>query len=236
MARRGRGFARYIDPTETSHEAALDLAERLDMPVLTDIRIDWGTLSPTDVTPAILPDLFAGDSLRVMGRFSGAQSGTVTVHGNVNGRPASLPVRVVFADAPTNAAASTSAIPAIWARAQVGDLMRDYTSPAELRTLQLDEAQLQDRVTQIGLNYALVTDWTSFVAVSRRVVNTDPSSAHNVDVPLPMPAGAGPEAYGEMSPAGFGGSSTPEPGFYALMALLLVLAGFAWRRRAALAN
>lgn len=236
MARRGRGFARYIDPTETSREAALDLAERLDMPVLTDIRIDWGTLSPTEVTPAILPDLFAGDSLRVMGRFSGAQSGTVTVRGNVNGRPASLPVRVVFADAPTNAAASTSAIPAIWARAQVGDLMRDYTSPAELRTLQLDEAQLQERVTQIGLNYALVTDWTSFVAVSRRVVNTDPSSAHNVDVPLPMPAGVRPEAYGEMSPAGFGGSSTPEPSFYALMALLLVLAGFAWRRRAALAN
>ncbi len=232
MARRGRGFARYIDPTETGLEAANDLAARLDMPVLTDIRIDWGNLAPSEVTPAIIPDLFAGDSLRLMGRFTGQRSGTIVVHGNVNGRPARLPVQVTLSDAPAPATASTSAIPVIWARAQVADLMRDYTSPSELRTLSLNEQQLQERVTQLGLNFALVTDWTSFVAVSRRVVNANPNSAQNADVPLPMPAGVGPEAYG-MSPAGFGGASTPEPGFYVLMALMLLLAWFTLRRRAA---
>lgn len=235
MARRGRGFARYIDPTETGLEAAHDLADRLDMPVLTDIRIDWGNLAPTDVTPAIIPDLFAGDSLRLMGRFTGQRSGTIVVHGNVNGRAARMPVQVTLSDAHTSATSSTSAIPIIWARAQVGDLMRDYTSPAELRTLQLNTAQLEERVTALGLEYALVTDWTSFVAVSRRIVNSDPNSARNADVPLPMPAGVGPEAYG-MSPAGFGGASTPEPGFYALMALLLLLGWITWRRRAVIAH
>lgn len=232
MARRGRGYARYIDPTETSFEAARDFANRLDMPVLTNISIDWGGLRPEGVTPAILPDLFAGDSLRVMGRFTGSRNATVTVRGEANGRPASLPVRVVLSDAPTSADASTSAIPIVWARSQVTDLMRDYTGPAELRTLGMSESQLQERVTQLGLDFALVTDWTSFVAVSRRVVNNNPNATRNADVPLPMPAGVGPGAYGEMQMSStFGGASAPEPSFYALMALLALMGFFALRNR-----
>jgi Ca-activated chloride channel family protein len=204
------------------------------MPVLTDISIDWGGLRPEGVTPAIIPDLFAGDSLRLMGRFTGSRSATITVRGNVNGRRASLPVRVSLSDAPTSAEASTSAIPVIWARSQVADMMRDYTTPAQLRTLQLSQDELQERVTQLGLDYALVTDWTSFVAVSRAVVNNNPDAAVSADVPLPMPAGVRAEAYGEMA---FGGSSAPEPGFYALMTLLAALLLLAlWRRNAALAR
>lgn len=227
MARRGRGFARYIDPTESPFEAATAFADSLRTPVLTDITIDWGNLRPEGVTPAIIPDLFAGDSLRLMGRFTGSRSGVIHVRGMVNGRPASLPVRVSLSDAQTDPAASTSAIPIIWARSQVGDLMRDYTTPAALRTLRLSENELQERVTQLGLDFALATDWTSFVAVSRRVVNGDPGAAQDADVPLPMPAGVGPGAYGEQ----FGGSSAPEPGFMALLALLLTLTWFGLRRR-----
>jgi Ca-activated chloride channel family protein len=234
MARRGRGFARYIDPTETSRQAARDLAERLDSPVLTDISVDWGGLAPEGVTPAIIPDLFAGDSLRLMGRFTGARSATVTVRGLVNGRPASLPVRVSLSDVPSDAGATTSAIPIVWARAQVADLMRDYASPAQLRAHSLNESDIEERVTQLGLDYALVTDWTSFVAVSRRIVNADPGASRDADVPLPMPAGVGPNAYGElMSAAQFGGASTPEPGFMALVALSLLLIMATMRRRLA---
>lgn len=229
MARRGRGFARYIDPTETSFEAARDFADRLDAPVLTNISIDWGELRPTGVTPAIIPDLFAGDSLRLMGRFTGSRAATINVRGEVNGRQASLPVRVTLSETPpSEASASASAIPVVWARSQVADLMRDYTTPTELRTLQLGDGELQERVTQLGLDFALVTDWTSFVAVSRQIVNNDPNAAHNADVPLPMPGGVGPNAYGEMA---FGGSSAPEPGFYALLALLLAFAFMALRGR-----
>ncbi|MBI3438543.1 MAG: VWA domain-containing protein [Proteobacteria bacterium] len=224
MARRGRGFARYIDPTESSLEAAHALAQRLDTPVLTDIRIDWGALNPTEVTPAILPDLFAGESLRVMGRFGGAREATVMVSGNVNGRPASLPVHVRLTDA-ADTQASASAIPAIWARSQIEDLMRDYTSPAEVRITHANNDDLQARVTRLGLDYALMTNWTSFVAVSQNVVNPNAGSAQDADVPLPMPAGVGPNAYGEtVGGSSFGGAPAPEPAELALFALLLAIA------------
>ena len=40
MARVGRGFARYIDPTENPDEVAITLAHKLESPLLTDISID----------------------------------------------------------------------------------------------------------------------------------------------------------------------------------------------------
>lgn len=63
MGRAGRGFARYIDPTQSSSEVAVQLANRLETPVLTDITIDWGDTQAQNITPSTLPDLFAGDSL-----------------------------------------------------------------------------------------------------------------------------------------------------------------------------
>lgn len=234
MARRGHGIARYIDPTETSLEAARALAHRIEAPVLTDISIDWGNLHPTDVTPAILPDLFAGDSLRVMGRFANVRDAIVTVHGKVNGREATLPVHVNLTPQTGDQA---SAIPVIWARSQISDLMRDFTSPEELRTVHATNNELQDRVTRLGLDYAVVTNWTSFVAVSQRVVNHDVNATRDANVPLPMPAGVGPNAYGDISaPQSTGGGTffgapAPEPSEYSLLALLLALASYlAWRR------
>jgi Ca-activated chloride channel homolog len=231
MARRGRGLARYIDPTETSLEAAADFAARLAAPVLTDIYVDWGALRPVAVTPAIIPDLFAGDSLRLMGRFTGTRAATIHVRGLVGGRPVSFPVQVALTDAPSDPAGA-SAIPLVWARSQVSDLMRDYSSPLELRSSQLNEQALEARVTQLGLDYALVTDWTSFVAVSRRVVNANPGAARSVDVPLSMPAGVGPGAFGAPATGEvFGGASTPEPGILGLLALMLGLGLLALRHR-----
>ncbi len=61
MGRVGRGFARYIDPTENPDEVAIRLAHKLETPILTDIPIDWNKLKVSDVTPEIIPDLFAGD-------------------------------------------------------------------------------------------------------------------------------------------------------------------------------
>jgi Ca-activated chloride channel family protein len=96
----------------------------------------------------------------------------------------------------------------------------------------LSQNELEARVTELGLEFALVTEWTSFVAVSRRVVNANPGAAVDADVPLPMPEGVGPGAYGEgYMTARFGGSSAPEPGVMALLALLLTGVVFAVSRR-----
>jgi Ca-activated chloride channel family protein len=205
MARHGRGLSRVIDPTEKSHEAAIQFASRLKTPVLTDIQIDWGSLKPQDVTPALVPDLFDGDSIRIQGRFETAGTHLVKVSGKVNGRPALLPLQIEVPAGATGAA--TEAIPLIWARSRISDHMHALMVPPALRTSGLAETAVKAAVTDLGLKYSLVTQWTSFVAVSERKVNLDPASNRSADVPLPMVEGVKPSAYPDAArQPGLGGS------------------------------
>jgi len=245
MARLGRGYARFIDPTEKSQEAAISFAQKLKSPVLTDISIDWGVLNPQSVTPAIIPDLFDGDSIRILGRFEAAGSHIVTLNGLVNGRKASLPLKI---EAPQAGQAGSEAIPLQWAREAIADGMRELATPPQFRRNAAESSAIEERLTRLGLDYSLVTQWTSFVAVSEKVVNRNPEAAAHSNVPLPMVEGVTALAYPENGQTGtqtiappqvpnvgktitvFNGSATPEPAAIAGMALLCLLLAFSAMR------
>jgi Ca-activated chloride channel family protein len=128
--------------------------------------------------------------------------------------------------------------------------MRELMVPPKLRQSSLSDGQLEQSVTELGLAHALVTQWTSFVAVSEKIVNADPTAAISADVPLPMVKGIRHKAY-QKQPAGgmhyaspnvgsnqqnpavaFSGGSTPEPEhLLGLLVLLLPLGAFLRRNR-----
>ena len=114
------------------------------------------------------------------------------------------------------------------------------------------------KVTTLGLDHSLATKWTSFVAVSRRVVNPEPDMTTEAQVPLPMVKGVKTTAYpsstsilgsrkvikaNNNTPSILGtnmaANSLPEPKTVAGLFMLMV-AGFAtmWliRRRTGRAN
>lgn len=244
MARTGRGFVRIVDPTENSDDVAIELARKIEAPLLTDISIDWGTLDTDEIYPRKIPDLFKGDSIRIQGRFSKTGKHTITVKGLVNGRRATLPVTIDIPE--QNSAASSQAIPLIWARENIADLMREYTSNSLQRGQFAHFKPIEEKVTKLGLEYSLATQWTSFVAVSEKIVNKKPELSQDSSVPLPMVKGVGRKAYGVNGSQGMtpktqqhafnnisgGGSSTPEPSTIGGLALLGLLGGFyAYRRR-----
>ena len=185
-------MSRIIDPTADGNAEAVKFASSLKTPVLTDIKINWGTLSPKDVSPAIIPDLFEGDSIRVQGRFASSTTHRIEISGKVNGRPVTMPLEI---DGSQPASAGSKAIPYIWARSRVADHMREIVVPVGFRRSGLSNEQLEAEVTALGLSHSIVTQWTSFVAVSQQIVNLDPASAVAADVPLPMVKGVGPSAY-----------------------------------------
>jgi Ca-activated chloride channel family protein len=227
-----------MDPTENVEEVAKELAERLDSPVLTDIRIDWGSLDPSGTTPSRVPDLFAGQSVRVQGRFDRPGRHRVTVEGRVNGRAARLPIDVELPDE----SADGEAIALVWARSVIEDLMDDLVAPGEWRESRLSDEEIQRDVTRLGLDFSLVTKWTSFVAVSEKVYNDRPENLSKRDVPLPMVEGVTELAYGERprpstivagSPTagGFAGASTPEPATLGLLVSAAAAVAALRRRR-----
>ena len=190
MAEEGRGYVRYIDPGEDHMEAAETLARDLKSPLLTDIRIDWNGLQVEGQSPARLPDLFAGGSLRVAARYAKGGQHTVYVEGMVQGRKARLPVALDLAEAPVERAADATAhpLPLIWARERIATLNRDYT-------LAGGSPKLKAAITRLGLDFSLQSRFTSFVAVSDKVVNPDRSDTVDAQVPLPQASGVPKEAY-----------------------------------------
>ncbi|MEM7079289.1 MAG: VIT domain-containing protein [Pseudomonadota bacterium] len=226
MARQGRGFLRVLDASADKQDVSAqvaDLAARLRSPVLTNIRIDWGELDVHGITPERVPDLYAGDSIRISGRFRDRQSGVVEIQGRTPAGNLVLPLVLGLENTDQR-----PAIRRLWARGRVAELMHSFTTPDALRDDGMDDEQLRASVTDLGLAYALATRWTSFVAVSRKRYNDRPEGAMDTEVALPRVAGVSAKAYA----SAVTGYAAPEP---AVWISLLALAGLAimLRRRQA---
>ncbi len=227
MGRSGRGFARYIDPTQEVEGVAKLFADRLQTPVLTDISIDWGDTQVEEVSPPMLPDLFVGDSLRLLGKIKQVGQQPIKVSGLINGQKATLPLDLKIEKAGQE---QGQAISLIWARSRIADYMREMTMPNDRRPSEASDDGLKEKVTQLGLDYSLMTRWTAFVAVSQKVYNQNPDSNKDAAVPLPMVKGVTQHAYAPQAQQ-FSGSSAPEAEEGILLMLLLLGAVYWWQRR-----
>lgn len=208
MAAAGRGEVEYVTLASSPDESVQRFARRIDAPVLSDVRIDWGTLPVEDVQPAVIPDLFAAKPIMVHGRLRGAAGGTITLSGNTGAGPFQRTVEI----APTAAGADSerSTLASLWARAKVAGLMLQDMSGLQSGTF---PPALKAEITKLGVTYGLMTQFTSFVAVEKLRV-TIGGQPVTVDVPVEMPDGVTydgvfGESLGQSSSAGFGATATP---------------------------
>src|SRR6185503_7814740 len=71
-----------LSEDEEQGKAAVDrFFECIDSPVLVDVAIDWNGLPVRNVYPKKIGDLFAGQTIAVIGRYFGASRGTAFVTG-----------------------------------------------------------------------------------------------------------------------------------------------------------
>src|SRR6202035_1445279 len=73
----------------------------------------------------------------------------------------------------------------LWARTRIDDLMSQDFNGAQRGTMKEDVKQ---NIIQLGLNYRLLTQFTSFVAVEEMIV-TDGGQPRRIDVPVEVPEG-----------------------------------------------
>ncbi len=192
MSRAGRGEVEFVLRAEEAEAAADRFYERINAPVLTDITIDWGALPVADLAPARIPDLFAARPLVIVGRYTQAASGTITLRGMRAGRPFSRAITVQLpADAP-----GARAIAQLWAREQIEALSAGDWTGAQRGAMRPD---LQEQITQLGLKFRLMTAFTAFVAVEERTV-VEGGERRTIHVPVEMPANVSVEGvFGEVS-------------------------------------
>ena len=92
-------------------------------------------------------------------------------------------VREIAVDFPESIAQHDVLAP-LWARSRIDSLMVRI-SRVQQRTLQ---PELKEAITGLGLEFRLMTQFTSFVAVEEMIV-TDGGQPRRIDVPVEVPEG-----------------------------------------------
>ena len=191
MAEAGRGEVEYVGLNDDGSAAARRFHERVRNPLLTDISIDWNNLPVADVYPQRIPDLFGAKPVVVKGRYTAAGRGTIRLKGKMAGGDFVRDIPVEFPET----MASHDVLASLWARARVDDLMGQDLNGAQAGNIRQD---LKDTITQLGIEYRLLTQFTSFVAVEEMVV-TDGGKPRRIDVPVEVPEGVKREAVADAS-------------------------------------
>jgi len=191
VAKQGGGMAKILGLKDDAAPLVKEIMERITRAQLAKIRIDWGDVTVTETYPAKIPELWAGRPLIVFGLYSGGGRDTkVTVSGEVEGEPASWPLSVHFPAAEK----ANAVLPKVWARHKIEDLMHT--------TYYLGSPEVEEAVTAIALEYGLMSQYTSFVAVdtSKAPLPELARPPRRMLVPVPLPAGTRYEGF--FGPAG----------------------------------
>jgi Ca-activated chloride channel family protein len=181
IANAGRGEVEYVGLNDDGSAAAQRFHERVRNPLLTDISIDWNGLPVADVYPQRIPDLFSAKPVVVTGRYTSPGRATIRLKGKMAGEDF---VREIPVELPETMA-SHDVLASLWARARVDNLMEQDYRGAQSGNMRAD---LKDTITQLGIEYRLMTQFTSFVAVEERIV-TDGGQPRRIDVPVEVPEG-----------------------------------------------
>lgn len=177
MAEAGRGEVEYVALEDEGSKAAKRFYERVRSPLLTDLSIEWNGMPVADVYPSKLGDLFSAKPVIVKGRYLRGAKGTIKLKGKVAGSPY---VREIDVSLPETEAANDS-LASLWARQRIDELSSDALNAKA-------PANIIKQITDLGLEFQLMTQFTSFVAVEEKIVNRNGKPV-KVEVPVEAPDG-----------------------------------------------
>jgi Ca-activated chloride channel family protein len=157
-----RGASVYIGETEDLEVALSGFYEKISSPLLSDLTVEFKGLDTSQVYPRVLPDLFKGSQLVLVGRYRGDGPVSVVMTGKA-GREGK---RFVLESRPLTGSDRFSFLPRLWATRRIGYLLE------EIR-LQGRTKELEDEIRRLGLKYGIVTPYTSYLVTERERMTFD---------------------------------------------------------------
>ena len=177
MAQNGGGEVDYV--TTNTSAVARKFNERVRNPLLTDISIEWSSsLAITDIYPKRIPDLFSVKPVILSGRYLRGGKGSIVLKGKYAGQDF---VREIPVELPETEE-SHDVLATLWARRKIEDVMNQDTTA---QTGKMKD-EMREEITQLGVKFKLLTQFTSFVAIDE-VIFTGPEEPARTEVPANLP-------------------------------------------------
>ena len=181
VAKQGGGMGKRLGLKDEAEPLSHEVMTRIQRAQLASVKIDWGEMQVTETYPARIPELWAGRPVILFGRYRDGGRHEINISGKVEGEPIQWPLAV---NLPKEQAAN-DVLAKVWSRRKIEDLMHKAYyggSPA-----------IEEEVTALALDYRLMSQYTSFVAVDEKDAGNLPRPAkppRRMLVPVPLPEGA----------------------------------------------
>jgi len=146
------GVSAYVRPEEDIEITISSFFAKVSNPVLSDVRLDFGSINTVDRYPTQLPDLFAGSQLKEFGRYRDSGDTVITLSGLAAGTvkeftyPARFPAENVENDF----------IPRIWAARKIGYLIEEVRRNGET-------PELVEEIKNLSLKYGIINEYISML-------------------------------------------------------------------------
>jgi Ca-activated chloride channel family protein len=183
MGYAGRGNCQIIRQDGETKKTIDEFYADIDAPVLTNLSLSWDGIQIIDPQPAQLPDLFQNQPLTVTGKYSKGGKGTLTITGNLSGGRTYR--KRIDVDLP-NTMTANSVLPPLWARKKIEVI--DLLGSRLFDSDEVSADSVKNTILKLGLEYKLMTQYTSFVAVDDAVRNRS-GKWTTVEQPVELPEG-----------------------------------------------
>lgn len=214
MATAGRGSYTFIAQREQVGQRMQDLFRKLEQPALVDLALQWpGGVQP-ELATSLPGDVYSGDPIVILARLPSLPAGTLTLSGRRAGRlwQDQLPITLVDGQ---------SGLSKLWARERIAELSR-------LESVGGDATALQGQMLQLALQYQVVSEYTSLVAVDHTPARPADELLRAEQAPTSAPVGS----YWQTGVTGFAQTATPAQLWMlaGLIALTLACTLYSYRR------
>ncbi len=173
LATNSRGSSSYIEEHEDLTNKISRIVRRMQGPVFSDVEIGFPAKGSAaarihDCLPAPVPDLFEGDQLVLLGRYTGNEPFALSIQGKLLGQNRSFE----YSFDPAHSSARNGYVPRLWAGrkiAQLIDAVRQLGAdghhgphgapPGDPRI-----SELTDEIVRLSLKFGILTEYTAFLA------------------------------------------------------------------------
>lgn len=178
LAQKSRGASTFVLPNEEIEAKVSQVYRRLFGPVLaepvlavTDRDGEPTTRRVADLLPAALPDLFEGDQLVLLGRYTGDQPLQFQLRGLCQGHAKTYRFKFALDAATTR----NSFVPRLWASRKIALLVDEIrqagAAPARSASVLAPSAVLEprlkelvDEIVRLSVEFGVLTEYTAFLA------------------------------------------------------------------------
>ena len=168
MTRASNGFALSVSNSDDIVGKILEATSKVTHESLHGVELRIKGVKTSDLTPQNIGSLYRGQQLILLGHYWGDGMADIRLSGKISGQRKDYQTRIEFPAISTD----NPELERLWAYASIEDMMDEIHNFGE-------DADMKQAVTDLGVEYGLVTDYTSMIVVREDVFNQLGIKRHN---------------------------------------------------------